>query len=479
MNFKKIIFSFLIISVIVNNCLSQEISYNEAKKVAQSKIIESEKADFSISEKNIENIDLPFFVFELNPYGYVVVSKNYNLPPVIAYSYESNFYDNNLQNNTLEEILTADINTRTKNLLFIPENMIEDRNNQWNYYLNENIEKNSDRYFEQWPPEGTTSTGGWLETKWTQTGTYNKYCPMDTVTDTRSIAGCPAVAMGMIVDYYKTLNSTVFSDVDDYYHNYAGRKYYIDDDFEVIDFLSFDSINSIFDSIENKYENFIEISKDEQAALIFACGVACTQVYTSSASGTFGVGQAYDAFLRFGFENSILMDENDLGIYDSLSNNMKEARPAHLALVNDGWTVGHNVVVDGYNTDNYYHVNFGWGGSYNGWYLLPDEMPYSLTVIEGLIVNIAYPRVPPVNIVEQNAENILVFPNPANNYIYLHSDIAENSYIKITDINGNVLIKEIYINETSKIDISNLEPGVYLIQIIANNKSEFAKFLKI
>jgi len=150
-----------------------------------------------------------------------------------------------------------------------------------------------------------------------------------------------------------------------------------------------------------------------------------------------------------------------------------------LALVNDGWTVGHNVVVDGYNTDNYYHVNFGWGGSYNGWYLLPDEMPYSLTVIEGLIVNIAYPRVPPVNIVEQNAENILVFPNPANNYIYLHSDIAENSYIKITDINGNVLIKEIYINETSKIDISNLEPGVYLIQIIANNKSEFAKFLKI
>ena len=69
---------------------------------------------------------------------------------------------------------------------------------------------------------------------------------------------------------------------------------------------------------------------------------------------------------------------------------MMDARPAHLAIVDPGWTMGHNVVVDGYNTDNYYHLNFGWGGSYNGWYLLPDEIPYGLTVIEGLIVDIAY-----------------------------------------------------------------------------------------
>ena len=50
--------------------------------------------------------------------------------------------------------------------------------------------------------------------------------------------------------------------------------------------------------------------------------------------------------------------------------------------------MGHNVVVDGYNTDDYYHINFGWGGSSNGWYLIPEEIPYGLTVIEGLIVDV-------------------------------------------------------------------------------------------
>jgi hypothetical protein len=50
--------------------------------------------------------------------------------------------------------------------------------------------------------------------------------------------------------------------------------------------------------------------------------------------------------------------------------------------------MGHNVVVDGYNTNDYFHLNFGWGGSYNGWYLLPDEIPYGLTVVEGVILDI-------------------------------------------------------------------------------------------
>ena len=46
-------------------------------------------------------------------------------------------------------------------------------------------------------------------------------------------------------------------------------------------------------------------------------------------------------------------------------------------------------MVDGYNTDGFYHLNFGWGGSYDGWYLLPDDLPYELTVIEGIIINIS------------------------------------------------------------------------------------------
>ena len=32
-----------------------------------------------------------FYVFELNPPGYLIVTGSYDLPPVIAYSFTSNF----------------------------------------------------------------------------------------------------------------------------------------------------------------------------------------------------------------------------------------------------------------------------------------------------------------------------------------------------------------------------------------------------
>jgi len=63
--------------------------------------------------------------------------------------------------------------------------------------------------------------------------------------------------------------------------------------------------------------------------------------------------------------------------------------PVQLGLVDAANTVGHNVVVDGYNTDEFFHFNFGWGGSANGWYTLPPtSIPYNLTVIEGVVVQI-------------------------------------------------------------------------------------------
>ena len=100
------------------------------------------------------------------------------------------------------------------------------------------------------------------------------------------------------------------------------------------------------------------------------------------------VAQADQAYQRFAVHGAELLYDTEPDLYLWLANNMKQALPAHLAVVTPDWTAGHNVVVDGYNTDAYFHLNFGWGGSYNGWYLLPDEIPYSLTVVEGVIVDI-------------------------------------------------------------------------------------------
>jgi hypothetical protein len=193
--------------------------------------------------------------------------------------------------------------------------------------------------------------------------------------------------MAQILNYHQTVNGVSFNDSDDYSHNY-GQRFRIDDDHEKYGFPSFPELNDYLDTIQTHFNQDTPLTDTDKAALIFACGTAATQVYSPQVSGTFGVSQAFEAYEKFNFKEIELLTEEDTDIFDRIIQNMKTGLPVHLAVVNEGWSVGHNLNIDGYNTDDYYHLNFGWGGSYDGWYDLPDELPYELTVIEGVIVDI-------------------------------------------------------------------------------------------
>jgi len=368
---------------------SHGITVDIATRVAAIKLQELNRKDSMITE-SIQIINEKgeplFYVFELHPPGYIIVTGSYDLPPVIAYSFTSNFKGNS-EDNPLFDLLYADVTLRLQYIYYVPAETLEARHLQWNSYTKGNPVANG--RFEQWPAEGTTPTGGWLLTNWNQNAPYNNFCPLDLANGgQRSVAGCPAVAMAQILNYHNTTMNVIFSDSDDYYHAYGGNNYWIDNNYLTYGFKSFPQLNTYLSTLQSHYESQIPLTNDDKAAITFACGVAATQVYGAAGSGTFGVSQAYEAYQRFNCTTISLLDEDDPDIYERMSSNMKDALPAHLAVVNEGWTVGHNVVLDGYNTDNYFHVNFGWGGSYNGWYLIPEELPYDLTVIEGVIVDI-------------------------------------------------------------------------------------------
>jgi hypothetical protein len=366
-----------------------DITFEAASRVATTKLQELQKIGFFISETtkitNEKGATL-FYVFELNPPGYLIVTGSYDLPPVIAYSFTSNF-QTTTEGNPLFDLLYADITLRLQYIDYIADVTLEERHLQWDSYA-KGIPLSNGR-FEQWPPEGSTPTGGWLFTNWHQNAPYNNFCPLDLYNGgARSVAGCPAVVIAQILNYHNTTMNVVFDDSDDYYHAYGGNNYWIDNSYVQYGFKSFPQLNTYLSTLQSHYESQIPPTNDDKAALTFACGVAATQVYGASGSGTFGVDQAYEAYQRFNCTTISLLDEDDPDLYERMSSNMKDALPAHLAVVNEGWTVGHNVVLDGYNTDNYFHVNFGWGGSNNGWYLIPEELPYDLTVVEGVIVDI-------------------------------------------------------------------------------------------
>ncbi|MBR0077550.1 MAG: C10 family peptidase [Bacteroidales bacterium] len=167
-------------------------------------------------------------------------------------------------------------------------------------------------------------TEGLLTSHWTQDYPYNTLCPKDPANDyTYSYAGCPAVAMGQIINYWRTTQGTRFTDSDDYVHNYPGRVYYIDDDWETLQFPSFPQLNELLDSVDATFQRNEELPDLLAAAVIFACGTACTQVYSSEGSGTFAVDQAFAAYQRFGFTDCQLFREADSAMYATLISNIQ------------------------------------------------------------------------------------------------------------------------------------------------------------
>ncbi len=316
---------------------------------------------------------------------------------------------------------------------------------------------------------------GLLHSRWTQDFPYNQLCPRDPSSGySYSYAGCPAVAMGQIINYLRTTQDTRFTDDDDYYHNYAGRRYYIDDDWETLQFPSFLQLNELLDEVDATFQRGENLSDYLAAAVVFACGTACTQVYTSQGSGTFYVDQAFEAYQRFGFTDCVLYREPNDEMYAILISNLQAGYPAHLAVENPAGTVGHNVVVDGYReSDGKFHINFGYGGSLDNWYDIPAPNFYQgMTKVEGIILNI----IPTSDAVQEssNLKSIEVYPNPVSDVLFMKSLPLTTAYYSIF----NVLGQEIASGTTNgNISVAGLQNGVYFLQVKGEGILETTKFV--
>ena len=288
---------------------------------------------------------------------------------------------------------------------------------------------------------------GFLGSHWTQSYPYNSLCPRDPLTSySLSYAGCPAIAMGQIINYLRTTQGTRFDDNDDYYHNYAGRKYTIDDDWAAL------------------------------AATVFACGTALRQVYSSEGSGTFNVNQAFEAYQRFGFTDCVLFCEPDSLMYATLISNLQDGYPAHLAVENPAGTVGHNVVVDGYReSDGKFHINFGYGGSLDNWYDIPDaNFYYGMTKLEGIILNII-PTDGPLAVHEAPCQQSLeVYPNPVSDVLYLKNHTGRVVDYAIFNVLGQKVSEG---TSHGSVSVAELEKGLYVLQVKGEKSLEMAEFI--
>ena len=321
-----------------------------------------------------------------------------------------------------------------------------------------------------------------LSTQWTQEYPYNMLCPADPLENyNHSYAGCPAIAMGQILNHLRTTQGTRFDDSDDYFTgNYFGRQFHIDDDWNTYLFPSFQQLNTMLDSADVYFLRGETLTDSLNAAIVFACGVACQQVYSASGSygsGTFYVDQAFDAYQRFGFTNCQLFRVPDSTMYAILISNIQAGYPAHLAVESADGMSGHNVVVDGYReSDGKFHINFGWSGYLDNWYKIPDPggFSYGWTKIEGLIVNII-PTTEPLSIAKPALpQSLAVYPNPATDILHLKGLDSETVDYAIYNARGQKVASGV---SGGTIPVAELQKGIYLLQIKGDKRLETVKFV--
>ncbi|GEM_PF-538018 len=78
---------------------------------------------------------------------------------------------------------------------------------------------------------------------------------------------------------------------------------------------------------------------------------------------------------------------------------------------------------------------------------------------------------------ELNTNTVKIYPNPANDYLTVESN-SEIDQIEILKVNG-VKIKDVQIQSAyKKINITNLLPGFYLLNIVSKNNVESVSFIK-
>ncbi|MBR6283388.1 MAG: C10 family peptidase [Muribaculaceae bacterium] len=229
-----------------------------------------------------------------------------------------------------------------------------------------------------------------LRTLWNQCKPYNDMCPKVSYSSgmlaygNHAPSGCVATAVAQIMNYYQwpargngthsyscrvtydknwqgyttTLSANFSESVYDW-DNMADIYYFLNDDYNTVYARSADGEGSIATRAQ----------QNAVAKLMSDLGVALEMSYGTKGSGAMSedVPDALATYFHY-TRGGYLMRDYYVGDWDAcLRRELDEARPLYYSgQANNG---GHAFVLDGYDTEGYFHVNWGWGGRSNGYFI--------------------------------------------------------------------------------------------------------------
>ena len=389
---KLVLCSFLMLinlSLFLTNAFGQFVSDERAKKVVIS-LFNERKPDGikTLTAAEIESKSLiyhkgvaAYYIFNLSGNAFVIVSADERINPVLGYSFQSNFDQENTPDCLewlLGEYKEQIYDVVSGNLSFEHKEITE----EWAKYEISNGQKSN-----QPTPPSLLSVGPLTTTTWSQGCYYNEQCPGDNSLGTKR---CGRVPTGCV--------ATAFSQVLKYHNHPAqgtGSNSYTSPTYGTIS-ANFGTTTYNWAAMPNS----LSASTPEVAKLLFHAGVSINMGYTANSSA------AYTTAVRAALVNKFKYANTAQYIYKSSYTNVQwentiraELDAQRVVIISGSDPVanaGHAFVADGYQGTNSFHINWGWAGSSDGYFLLTALSPstYSFNTNVGAIIGIKPLTVP-------------------------------------------------------------------------------------
>jgi len=344
---RRIISLLLILTALVVN--ARQVSPEEAQTIAAEFFGSSSPKHVSpkgikrVAPKDVTADNQPYYVFNTaDNAGFVIISGDTRAKKILGYSDKGNF---NFEN--MPPQLDWLLNEYKKQIDSIPSTVSEDPSWQST----------------ETPASGTEVL---LETaNWGQGYPYNAQCPI--IDGVQAPTGCVATAMAIVMKYHNWPEQGRGQIVS----NWNGQKQIYD--------------NNIFYNWDEMPNDFIEGTYDNQQALSVAkvmqmAGLSVNTQYGATESASDAVTLPYNIYRFFKYKYmpkyrnyNIFNSYFDYTFDDWISEIETEIENNRPIIYFGG---NHAFVIDGISSaDSNVHVNWGWDGLANGWYLLDFLSP--------------------------------------------------------------------------------------------------------
>ena len=305
--------------------------------------------DFNSSTTN----EFPIlYVFNAgNNKGFVIVSGDDNVLPVLGYSLNGNFDKSNMPSNFKKWL--EGYKNQISHIIVNKLSSTDEIKSQWEKLKNG-----------QSLSTDITPVNPLLSTTWDQSPHYNALCPYDYSYNELTVTGCVATAMAQIMKYWNyPANGTGF-------HSYNHPVY--------------GTLSANFASATYEWgsmPNNVTSSNNAVATLMYHCGVSVEMNYGIAANGGSSTNSLQPVANALGnyfqYSNTVQFVErasfSNSDWINMLKSELDAGRPIEYGGIGSGG--GHAFVCDGYDANNYFHMNWGWSGYYDGYFLIDELNP--------------------------------------------------------------------------------------------------------